>query len=1670
MTKTKTRSRIVSILLVLIMLLSLMPSLELHAHAFWDDYDTGGDCPNCDHYHWAENCCDCQFCTIDCNYDCWVETHCNDCGLCLGDTPYWCEECFKCADCMEDTHCSTCAKCYIGEDDQLCGECHKGPCCSITICDSCGFCDDCANDDSDPMHCSLCNACFGSVDECVDDDDTGVIHCVDCHASCEQCEECLLNQESCEDCGLCLECCRDNSDAGGCPDGETCVESAEWEEHICPGCDGWVTDKEDEDEFCETCELCKECCEGNSDCSEGMCAMDTDYADHFCEDCGLCFHDSDPCEDGCNQRCKDCCLNAVKAMGCDHDDWCFSDSDFEDHLKAEHSGAGHTHIASSSWSADKTQHWHPCRYCDGKKLNAANHEYDAKGVCKVCGYISGSSIVITRQPKGVKCKTSIYDDYNEEPENGLLFYENHPVTFSVSARSLKGDELTYQWYRKDNEHPTAAPYKLPEGRFYMGVTTSTLKMSVSTQACQEDYSYYCVIGRKGDASDTMKTAEAKLTATHAFSYQQAGEPVYTDDGKRTPEYKVTWVDKDGVTHNTSVGSVRKSDGHKLACLFEAGAEEYEAHYMTTGSKERIFPHTFKLEKSYDAVGGGRVDMLVCTVCDYFVFVKSHVHDYGWNWDCTGFGSIYEYTFNIGGSTKTVEQLILESGYAHPEKCKVPGCEEFIMVPHSWGRWNVVLCPDTAGAEGGMEAECSVCEYTKTKIDKDDDGGADHWTKDTALVTVKNGRATRMIVKPGDKIRLYPEERNGQKAIGWKVEYLREYNEYDLISGTGLPVHKKWNANEAKTLFKLVTNGSALEWGCTIPAFSTMGAPGGGQFFFEPVYAGCDHSGGTTVLNAKAQVCDRKGYTGDTACADCGFIIEAGRDIYPPANAGHTGTLQPLYYYGTLNSATTDASHGGKRYNANSGDCRHRAYEGDYRCTACGGTVKGETGDFKHSGPFELRDVRAATCTEKGYSGNQYCTACDRISKKGSATPSLHEIAGNYKLVNEVKPGCTTTGYSGDYQCTRGCGQIFRYGHVIDKLSHDWDGGKPATQGKSDGILYTCRRTDCGETKFVKNPAATEYAVTVTGGTASASGNAITSAAAGVEITVTAIIPDGKVFDKWVVKSGGVTLADAASAVTTFTMPANDVALAASYKDAPVATYSLTTQVNGGHGTISASKTGLAAGSTETIIFTPDAGYEIDTVTVNGAATPVLANVLDVTMDADKTVIVTYKATGSTHTHSYGTDWKYDDTDHWHECQCGDKADTAAHSFQWVIDKAATKEATGIKHEECTVCGAKRSENTEIPALRDYAVTVTGGTATVAAGTPITRAMEGVEVTVTAQAPDGKHFVKWVVKAGGITLANETSATTTFTMPANDVTIEAEFAENPVEAYTLTVIKGTASVAAGTPITDKIEQNTVVTVTADAPEAGKVFDKWVVLEGNVTLADATKATTTFTMPGNDVKIEATYKDAPPSHTHSYGTEWKYDDTNHWHACECGDKADIAAHSASEWIVDTAATETADGAKHKECTVCKKVLETAPIPATGSTHTHSYGTEWKYDVTNHWHECECDDKADTAAHSFQWVIDKAATKEATGIKHEECTVCGAKRSENTVIDKLPDGGNTGNTGSGDNNTDQPGKDDSTKPPQTGDSRNLIGWLAALFVCGGVLTVLGLNSKKRKESEAE
>lgn len=111
---------------------------------------------------------------------------------------------------------------------------------------------------------------------------------------------------------------------------------------------------------------------------------------------------------------------------------------------------------------------------------------------------------------------------------------------------------------------------------------------------------------------------------------------------------------------------------------------------------------------------------------------------------------------------------------------------------------------------------------------------------------------------------------------------------------------------------------------------------------------------------------------------------------------------------------------------------------------------------------------------------------------------------------------------------------------------------------------------------------------------------------------------------------------------------------------------------------------------------------------------------------------------------------------------------------------------------------------------------------------------------------------------------------------------------------------------------------------------------------------------------------------PLHEHTSGTEWKSDSNNHWHICTvdgCGViiEDSKAAHTASEWIIDTAATATTDGTKHKECTVCGYVMETATILATGIEHTHNYSSDWKADADEHWHECSCGDKANKAAHA-------------------------------------------------------------------------------------------------------
>ena len=220
----------------------------------------------------------------------------------------------------------------------------------------------------------------------------------------------------------------------------------------------------------------------------------------------------------------------------------------------------------------------------------------------------------------------------------------------------------------------------------------------------------------------------------------------------------------------------------------------------------------------------------------------------------------------------------------------------------------------------------------------------------------------------------------------------------------------------------------------------------------------------------------------------------------------------------------------------------------------------------------------------------------------------------------------------------------------------------------------------------------------------------------------------------------------------------------------------------------------------------------------------------------------------------------------------------------------------------------------------------------------------------------------------------------------------------------------------------------------------------------------------------VLTDLTMTPAADGHTHKYGTEWKYDETNHWHECECGNKADITAHNF-KWIVDRKATTTEKGSKHEECTVCGYKKAAVDIPKIDS-HNHNYGTEWKYDSTNHWHECEDGEKADITAHNFKWIVDKEATATEKGSKHEECTVCGYKK---TAVDiPVTDFGNSSddqpnkpiNTASYESSSaDQTNKPINTASPKTGNTDYMILWIVLLVIGGGAfITATAVDRKKK------
>lgn len=143
-------------------------------------------------------------------------------------------------------------------------------------------------------------------------------------------------------------------------------------------------------------------------------------------------------------------------------------------------------------------------------------------------------------------------------------------------------------------------------------------------------------------------------------------------------------------------------------------------------------------------------------------------------------------------------------------------------------------------------------------------------------------------------------------------------------------------------------------------------------------------------------------------------------------------------------------------------------------------------------------------------------------------------------------------------------------------------------------------------------------------------------------------------------------------------------------------------------------------------------------------------------------------------------------------------------------------------------------------------------------------------------------------------------------------------------------------------------------------------------------------------------------------HSKSTSVTNDGDNHWYTCTnpgCNQTFDKTHHSYGELVVDEAATCTAAGTGHRNCTEPScgaSITETIPM------EDHDKSNTWSNDATQHWHSCSgCDEKFNISTHvpGEQWL------KDGTG-HWKTCSVCGngsLEKAEHTfgelIVDDAP-----------------------------------------------------------------
>ena len=387
--------------------------------------------------------------------------------------------------------------------------------------------------------------------------------------------------------------------------------------------------------------------------------------------------------------------------------------------------------------------------------------------------------------------------------------------------------------------------------------------------------------------------------------------------------------------------------------------------------------------------------------------------------------------------------------------------------------------------------------------------------------------------------------------------------------------------------------------------------------------------------------------------------------------------------------------------------------------------------------------------------------------------------------------------------------------------------------------------------------------------------------AGEKLSFTAAEKDGYTFTGWKV-TGLPTDVDTTKATISFTMPANNVTLKAQYTENAPKTYKLD---------VSGAQVTLKDGSDVADLTAVPVGTELKATADEDTETSVFKNWsctgLDLTEEQSTARVVYFtmpdhdvnlKAEFVTPTN------KLEVTDAQVTLKDGGAvADlTAVPVGTELVATADEKdgytftgwEVTGLPADvdttKATISFTMPANNVTLKAQytenapKTYKLDVTDAKVTLKDGgavADLTAVRVGTELVATAPEKDGYTFTGWEV-TGLPADVDTTKATISFTMPANKVTLKAQYTENAPKTYKLDVSDATVTLKDGSAVADLKAVPVGTELVATAPEKdGYTFTGWEVA-GLPADVDTTKATISFTMPANKVTLKAQYTENAP----------------------------------------------------------------------------------------------------------------------------------------------------------------------------------------------------------------